>query len=100
VTLAVNAFHQSALGMGGQDTKGVHYLRSWERAAMSATNHRRPPQISSDEESAQGRDTARQLSRLLPEGKRPLRLVTDGDGREMISIPPGAVRREAHRVMN
>ena len=58
---------------------------------MSATN-RRPPQIPSDEESTQAREAARQLARLLPEGNRPLRLVTEGDGRETISIPPGAVR--------
>jgi excisionase family DNA binding protein len=58
---------------------------------MSATN-RRPPQIPSDEESAQAREAARQLARLLPEGEQPMRLVTESDGREMISIPPGAVR--------
>jgi excisionase family DNA binding protein len=58
---------------------------------MSAMN-RRPPQIPTDEESAQARDTARQLARLLPVGERPLRLVAEGDGRESISIPPGAVR--------
>lgn len=28
----------------------------------------------------------------MPEGERPLRLVTEGDGRETISIPPGTVR--------
>jgi excisionase family DNA binding protein len=59
---------------------------------MSATNDRRPPRIPSDEESAQAKEAARQLARLLPEGERPLRLVTEGDGRETISIPPGAVR--------
>ena len=59
---------------------------------MSATNHRRPPQIPTEEESAQARDAARQLARLLPEGERSLRLVTEGDGHESISIPPGAVR--------
>jgi excisionase family DNA binding protein len=58
---------------------------------MSATN-RRPPQIPSDEESAQAREAGRQIARLLPEGERPLRLVTEGDRHEMISIPPGAVR--------
>ena len=58
---------------------------------MSATN-RRPLQIPSDEESAQAREAARQVERLLPEGDRPLCLVTEGDGRETISIPPGAVR--------
>jgi hypothetical protein len=55
-------------------------------------NHRRPPEIPTDDESAQARDAARQLARLLPDGQRPLRLVTEGDGRESISIPPGAVR--------
>jgi excisionase family DNA binding protein len=30
--------------------------------------------------------------RLLPEGERLLRRVAEGDGRERISIPPGAVR--------
>jgi hypothetical protein len=58
---------------------------------MSATN-RHPPQIPSDEESAQAGEAGRQLARLLPEGERPLRLVTEGDGREMISIPPAAAR--------
>ena len=59
---------------------------------MSAMNHRRLPQIPTHEESAQARDAARQLARLLPDGERPLRLVTEGEGRESISIPPGAVR--------
>ena len=59
---------------------------------MSAMNHRRPPQIPCDEESAQARDAARQLARLLQEGERPLRLVAEGAGREAISIPLGAVR--------
>ena len=58
---------------------------------MSATNSR-PPQTPSDEESAQAREAGRQLARLLPEGERPLRLVTEGDGRESISIPSGAAR--------
>lgn len=58
---------------------------------MSATN-RRPPQIPSDEESAQAREAGRQLARLLPEDERPLRLVTEDNRHEMISIPPGAVR--------
>ena len=58
---------------------------------MSATN-RRPPQIPSDEESAQAKEAGRQLARLMPEGERPLRLVTEDNRHEMISIPPGAVR--------
>lgn len=59
---------------------------------MSAMNRRRPPQIPSDEESAQAREAARQLARLLPDGERHLRLVAEGEGRESISIPPGAFR--------
>jgi len=59
---------------------------------MSAMNHRRPPQIPSDEVSAQAKEAGRQLARLLPGGDRPLRLVTEGDGGESISIPPGAGR--------
>ncbi len=58
---------------------------------MSVTN-RRPPQIPSDQESAQAREAGRQLARLLPEGERPLRLVTEDNRHEMISIPPGALR--------
>jgi excisionase family DNA binding protein len=58
---------------------------------MPATN-RRPPRVPSDEASAQAREAARQLARLLPESERPLRLVAEGDGRESISIPPDAVR--------
>jgi excisionase family DNA binding protein len=58
---------------------------------MSATN-RRPPQIPSDEESAQAREAGRTLARLMPEDERPLRLVTEDNRHEMISIPPGAVR--------
>lgn len=58
---------------------------------MSAAN-RRPPQIPSDEESTQAREAGRQLARLMPEGERPLRLVTEDNRHEMISIPPGAVR--------
>jgi excisionase family DNA binding protein len=38
------------------------------------------------------REAARQLARLLPEGDRPLCMVTEGDAHETISIPPGAVR--------
>jgi len=57
---------------------------------MSATN-RCPPQIPSDEESAQAREAGRQLARLLPEGERPLRLATEDNRHEMISIPRGAL---------
>jgi excisionase family DNA binding protein len=62
---------------------------------MSATN-RRPPQIPSDEESAQAREAGRQLARLLPKDERPLRLVTEdiltqlGLGRA-VTIVPGKV---------
>jgi len=58
---------------------------------MPATN-RHPPRVPSDEASAQAREAARQLARLLPEGERPLRLVSEGDGRESISVPPDADR--------
>ena len=59
---------------------------------MSPMIHLCPPQIPTDDESAQARDAARQLAQLLPGGERPLRLVAEGDGRKSISIPPGAVR--------
>lgn len=55
-------------------------------------NHRHPPQMPSDEESTQAGEAARQLARLLPDGELPLRLVAEGEGRDSISIPPGAVR--------
>jgi len=58
---------------------------------MSATN-RRPPQLPSEDEIAQAKEASRQLARLLPEGQRSLRLVTENNHREMISIPPGAIR--------
>ena len=58
---------------------------------MSATNQR-PPQFPTEEEIAQAKEAGRQLARLLPEDKRPLRLVTENNRHEMISIPPGAVR--------
>lgn len=57
---------------------------------MSATN-RHPPPIPSDEESAQAREACRRLARLLPHGERPLRLITEDNRHEMISIPPCAV---------
>lgn len=55
-------------------------------------NQRRPPQLPSEEEIAQAKEASRQLARMLPEGQRPLRLVTTNNQHEMISIPPGAVR--------
>lgn len=58
---------------------------------MSATN-RRPPDFPNQEEIAQAKEASRQLARLLPEDQRPLRLVTEDNRHEMISIPPGAVR--------
>ena len=58
---------------------------------MSATN-RHPPAIPSDEESAQAREAGRRLARLLPHGERPLRLITEDNRHDMISIPPCAVR--------
>ncbi len=58
---------------------------------MSVTN-RRPPQPPTEDEVAQAREASRQLAKLLPKGKRPLRLVTENNRHEMISLPPGAVR--------
>ena len=58
---------------------------------MSATTSH-PPQFPTAEEVAQAKEAGRQLARLLPEDQRPLRLVTDDNQHEMISIPPGAVR--------
>lgn len=60
---------------------------------------RRPPRLPTDTEMAQAREASRQLARLLPEGgeeaaaRSPaLRLVTDDNHHEMISLPPGALR--------
>jgi excisionase family DNA binding protein len=58
---------------------------------MSVTNSQ-PPQFPTADEVAQAKEAGRQLARLLPEDQRPLRLVTDDNQHEMISIPPGAVR--------
>lgn len=58
---------------------------------MSATS-RRPPQLPTEDEIAQAKEASRQLARLLPGDQGPLRLVTDNNQHEMISIPPGAVR--------
>jgi excisionase family DNA binding protein len=58
---------------------------------MSASN-RRPPQLPTDDEITQAKEASRQLARMLPEGQLPLRLVTENNRHEMISIPPGAVR--------
>ena len=58
---------------------------------MSASSQR-PPQLPTEDEIAQAKEASRQLARLLPEGQRPLRLVTENNRHEMISIPPGAVR--------
>lgn len=58
---------------------------------MSASNQR-PPHLPTDEEIAQAREASRQLTRMLPEDQRPLRLVTANNQHQMISIPPGAVR--------
>jgi excisionase family DNA binding protein len=58
---------------------------------MSRTN-RRPPEPPSAEEIAQAKEASRQLARLLPEGHQPLKLVTDDNRNEMISLPPGALR--------
>ena len=58
---------------------------------MAATS-RRPPQLPTDDESAQAREASRQLARLLPDDAHSLRLVTDDNRHEMIAIPPGALR--------
>jgi excisionase family DNA binding protein len=58
---------------------------------MSATNPQ-SPQFPSADEIAQAKEAGRQLARLIPEDQRPLRLVTEDNQHEMISIPPGAVR--------
>jgi excisionase family DNA binding protein len=52
----------------------------------------RPAQLPSDDEIQQAKEASRQLVRLLPEGRQPLRLVTDDNRHEMIAIPPGALR--------
>jgi excisionase family DNA binding protein len=51
-----------------------------------------PPTVPTADEVAQAREAGRQLARLLSGDRRPLRLVTDDNRHEMISIPPGAVR--------
>jgi excisionase family DNA binding protein len=63
---------------------------------MTASS-RRTPRLPSDQEIAQARDASRQLARLLPaeDGATDapaLRLVTDDDQHEVISIPPVALR--------
>jgi excisionase family DNA binding protein len=58
---------------------------------MSSASQR-PPQFPTEDEMAQAKEAGRQLARMLPEGQRPLRLVTENNQHEMISIPPGAVR--------
>ena len=58
---------------------------------MSSASQR-PPQFPTEAEMAQAKEAGRQLARLLPEGQLPLRLVTENNQHEMISIPPGAVR--------
>jgi excisionase family DNA binding protein len=58
---------------------------------MSASNAP-PPTFPTADEVAQAREAGRQLARLLPGDRHPLRLVTDDNRHEMISIPPGAVR--------
>jgi len=58
---------------------------------MSAPN-RRPPQLPTEEEISQAREASRQLARLLPEGRQALKLVTDDNRHEMVSLPPDALR--------
>lgn len=64
-----------------------------------AAPSRRPPRLPTEAEVTQAREASRQLARLLPSGDdeaaasaAPLRLVTDDNRHEMISIPPGALR--------
>lgn len=57
-----------------------------------AKANRRPPQMPAEDEVTQARDAGRQLARLLPDDAGSLRLVTDDNRREMIAIPPGALR--------
>ena len=58
---------------------------------MSSASQR-PPQFPTEDEMTQAKEAGRQLARMLPEGEHPLRLVTENNQHEMISIPPGAVR--------
>jgi excisionase family DNA binding protein len=58
---------------------------------MTATS-RRPPHLPPSDEVAQAKEASRQLARLMPEGARPLQLVTDDNRHEMITIPPAALR--------
>jgi excisionase family DNA binding protein len=58
---------------------------------MSASSSQ-PPQFPTADEASQAREAGRQLARLLPDDQGSLRLVTDDNQHEMISIPPGALR--------
>jgi excisionase family DNA binding protein len=60
---------------------------------------RRPPRPPTDPEILQAREASRQLARLLPKGGDEaapggpsLRLVTDDNHHDMISLPPGTLR--------
>lgn len=64
-----------------------------------AAQNRRPPRLPTDGEITQARAASRQLARLLPAGgddaaaaAPALRLVTDDNQHERITIPPGALR--------
>lgn len=64
-----------------------------------AAQSRRPPVLPSETEMAQAREASRQLARLLPSGGdegaaqcRVLRMGTEDNHHEMVSIPPGALR--------
>ena len=58
---------------------------------MTAT-HSRPPQLPGKDEQAQAKEASRQLARLLPAADQPLRLVTADNHRDMVSLPPSALR--------
>jgi excisionase family DNA binding protein len=58
---------------------------------MTAT-HSRPPQLPGKDEQVQAKEASRQLARLLPAADQPLRLVTDDNRHEMVSLPPSALR--------
>ena len=57
-----------------------------------ATAKSRTPHLPTEDEIAQAREASRQLARLLPDDAHSLRLVTDDNRHQIISIPPGALR--------
>lgn len=73
-------------------SKLSYYFSEVQGERTMSTAHRRPPQLPSEAEISQAKLASRQLARLLPEGQQPLRLVTEDNRHEMISIPPSALR--------